>query len=40
MIIQALSILATVLMLAFGGLTVVERKMVARFTMRYGPNRA
>ncbi|MBI1877455.1 MAG: NADH-quinone oxidoreductase subunit NuoH [Chloroflexi bacterium] len=33
-------IIATVLMLAFGGLTVVERKMVARFTMRYGPNRA
>jgi NADH-quinone oxidoreductase subunit H len=33
-------VIATVLMLAFGGLTVVERKMVARFTMRYGPNRA
>jgi NADH-quinone oxidoreductase subunit H len=33
-------IIATVLMLAFGGLTVVERKLVARFTMRYGPNRA
>jgi NADH-quinone oxidoreductase subunit H len=33
-------VIATVLMLGFGGLTVVERKMVARFTMRYGPNRA
>lgn len=33
-------IIATVLMLGFGGLTVVERKMVARFTLRYGPNRA
>lgn len=32
-------ILATVLMLGFGGLTVVERKLVARFTLRYGPNR-
>lgn len=39
LIVQA-GLLATVLMLAFGGLTVVERKMVARFTMRYGPNRA
>jgi NADH-quinone oxidoreductase subunit H len=32
-------IIATVLMLGFGGLTVIERKMVARFTLRYGPNR-
>jgi len=32
-------IVATVLMLAFGGLTVIERKLVARFTLRYGPNR-
>ncbi|GAB4449993.1 MAG: NADH-quinone oxidoreductase subunit NuoH [Anaerolineae bacterium] len=32
-------IIATVLMLGFGGLTVVERKLVARFTLRYGPNR-
>ncbi|MCL4301073.1 MAG: NADH-quinone oxidoreductase subunit NuoH [Anaerolineae bacterium] len=37
-IIQAL-IIATVLMLGFGGLTVVERKLVGRFTLRYGPNR-
>lgn len=39
LIIQA-GVVATVLMLAFGGLTVIERKMVARFTLRYGPNRA
>jgi NADH-quinone oxidoreductase subunit H len=32
-------IIATGLMLGFGGLTVIERKMVARFTLRYGPNR-
>jgi NADH-quinone oxidoreductase subunit H len=32
-------IIATVLMLGFGALTVVERKMVGRFTLRYGPNR-
>lgn len=32
-------VIATVLMLGFGGLTVVERKLVARFTLRYGPNR-
>jgi len=32
-------IIATVLMLGFGLLTVVERKTVARFTLRYGPNR-
>jgi NADH-quinone oxidoreductase subunit H len=32
-------IVATMLMLGFGGLTVIERKMVARFTLRYGPNR-
>jgi NADH-quinone oxidoreductase subunit H len=38
LIVQA-GLVATVLMLAFGGLTVVERKMVARFTLRYGPNR-
>ncbi|MCI0399076.1 MAG: NADH-quinone oxidoreductase subunit NuoH [Chloroflexi bacterium] len=38
LIIQA-GVVATVLMLAFGGLTVIERKMVARFTLRYGPNR-
>lgn len=38
LIVQA-GIVATVLMLGFGGLTVVERKMVGRFTLRYGPNR-
>jgi NADH-quinone oxidoreductase subunit H len=30
---------ATALMLAFGALTVVERKLLGRFTLRYGPNR-
>lgn len=33
-------LIATVLMLAFAALTLVERKLVARFTQRYGPNRA
>lgn len=33
-------IVATGLMLAFAAMTLVERKLVARFTMRYGPNRA
>jgi NADH-quinone oxidoreductase subunit H len=32
-------LIATVLMLSFGAMTVVERKLVARFTLRYGPNR-
>jgi NADH-quinone oxidoreductase subunit H len=31
--------LATILMAAFGALTVVERKLLGRFTLRYGPNR-
>ncbi|GIK37197.1 MAG: NADH-quinone oxidoreductase subunit H 1 [Chloroflexota bacterium] len=31
---------ATLLMLTFAFLTLVERKLVARFTLRYGPNRA
>lgn len=31
--------IATILMLAFAAMTLVERKMVARFTLRYGPNR-
>jgi NADH-quinone oxidoreductase subunit H len=31
--------LATALMLGFAALTVVERKLLARFTLRYGPNR-
>ena len=30
---------ATALMLGFAALTVVERKLLARFTLRYGPNR-
>src|SRR5262245_23686463 len=30
---------ATALMLTFAGLTVVERKVLGRFVMRYGPNR-
>ena len=38
LIVQA-GVVATVLMLGFGALTVVERKLVARFTLRYGPNR-
>lgn len=33
-------IVATGLMLAFAAMTLVERKLVARFTLRYGPNRA
>jgi NADH-quinone oxidoreductase subunit H len=32
-------IVATGLMLAFAAMTLVERKLVARFTLRYGPNR-
>ena len=31
--------IATILMTAFAGLTVVERKLLGRFVMRYGPNR-
>ncbi len=31
--------IATALMLGFAGLTVAERKLLGRFTMRYGPNR-
>lgn len=30
---------ATALMLGFAAMTVVERKMLGRFTLRYGPNR-
>lgn len=30
---------ATALMLAFAALTVIERKLLGRFTLRYGPNR-
>ena len=33
-------IVATGLMLSFAAMTLVERKLVARFTLRYGPNRA
>ncbi len=33
-------VIATALMLGFAVMTLVERKLVARFTMRYGPNRA
>lgn len=33
-------IVATTLMLGFAAMTLVERKLVARFTLRYGPNRA
>jgi NADH-quinone oxidoreductase subunit H len=32
--------IATILMLGFAVMTLVERKTVARFTLRYGPNRA
>ncbi len=35
-----LLIIATALMLGFAAMTLVERKLVARFTLRYGPNRA
>jgi NADH-quinone oxidoreductase subunit H len=33
-------IIATALMLGFAAMTLIERKTVARFTLRYGPNRA
>jgi NADH-quinone oxidoreductase subunit H len=33
-------IIATALMLGFAAMTLVERKVLARFTLRYGPNRA
>ena len=33
-------VIATALMLGFAVMTLVERKLVARFTLRYGPNRA
>ena len=33
-------IIATVLMLGFASMTLIERKVLARFTLRYGPNRA
>ncbi len=33
-------IIATSLMLGFAAMTLIERKLVARFTFRYGPNRA
>lgn len=32
-------VVATALMLAFAAMTVVERKLLGRFTLRYGPNR-
>ena len=35
-----IAIIATSLMLGFAAMTVVERKLLARFTLRYGPNRA
>ena len=35
-----LGIIATAMMLGFAAMTLVERKLVARFTLRYGPNRA
>jgi NADH-quinone oxidoreductase subunit H len=35
-----LVIMATVLMLGFAALSLVERKVLGRFTLRYGPNRA
>ncbi len=35
-----IGIVATALMLGFAAMTLVERKTVARFTLRYGPNRA
>jgi len=35
-----LLIIATVLMLSFAAMTLIERKTLARFTLRYGPNRA
>jgi NADH-quinone oxidoreductase subunit H len=33
-------IIAVVLMLGFAAMSLVERKVLARFTLRYGPNRA
>jgi NADH-quinone oxidoreductase subunit H len=33
-------VIATALMLGFAALSLVERKVLARFTLRYGPNRA
>jgi len=35
-----IGIVATTLMLGFAAMTLAERKLVARFTLRYGPNRA
>ena len=32
-------VVATALMLGFAAMTVVERKLLGRFTLRYGPNR-
>jgi len=37
--ISVIGAIATALMLGFAALTVVERKLLARFTLRYGPNR-
>ena len=33
-------VIGVTLMLGFAVMTLVERKLVARFTLRYGPNRA
>lgn len=35
-----MTIIATALMLGFAAMTLIERKTMARFTLRYGPNRA
>ena len=35
-----IGIIATALMIGFAMMTLVERKVIARFTLRYGPNRA
>jgi NADH-quinone oxidoreductase subunit H len=37
--ITVIGAVATTLMLAFAALTVIERKLLGRFTLRYGPNR-
>ncbi len=37
--IVAAGVVATALMLGFAAMTVVERKLLGRFTLRYGPNR-
>lgn len=40
MTVLKVGVVATLLMLAFAFMTLAERKLMARFTLRYGPNRA